>query len=114
MRNLVIIISASIALHLNAVTSIQGKVFFPDGLNYPYTVCVITPEGEETYRQCSDSIFTIPCSQNQVSLSIASLGYETITKELCIDEQNLIQGVYNAGTMMMTAYRIERCYCYRF
>lgn len=107
MRNVSIILALLISLHLNAVTSIQGKVFFPDGLNYPYTVCVITPEGEETYRQCSDSVFTIPCSQNKVSLSIASLGYETITKELCIDEQNLVNGVYNAGTMMMTEQPIE-------
>ena len=37
MRNVSIILALLIALHLNAVTSIQGKVFFPDGLNYPYT-----------------------------------------------------------------------------
>ena len=85
MRNVSIILALLIALHLNAVTSIQGKVVDSQNNPLPYVSVVLQNVQDSSYvcgvATDTEGLFTLQIQEDiEYTLLLSYMGYETIKK----------------------------------
>ena len=85
MRNVSIILALLIALHLNAVTSIQGKVVDSQNNPLPYVSVVLQNARDSSYvcgvATDTEGLFTLQIQEDiEYTLLLSYMGYETIKK----------------------------------
>ena len=85
MRNVSIILALLIALHLNAVTSIQGKVVDSQNNPLPYVSVVLQNALDSSYvcgvATDTEGLFTLQIQEDiEYTLLLSYMGYETIKK----------------------------------
>ncbi len=85
MRNVSIILALLIALHLNAVTSIQGKVVDSQNNPQPYVSVVLQNVQDSSYvcgvATDTEGLFTLQIQEDiEYTLLLSYMGYETIKK----------------------------------